>query len=41
MVFTNWAMVALILRVSNHARQPMPDLSPPRADDDTQVIGRR
>ncbi len=40
-LLANWAMVALILRVSNHARQPMPDLSPPRADDDTQVIGRR
>lgn len=40
-LLANWAMVALILRVSNHARQPVPDLSPPRADDETQVIGRR
>jgi cell division protein FtsW (lipid II flippase) len=37
----NWAMVALILRVSNHARQPVPDLVMPTADDDTQVVSMR
>ncbi len=37
-LLANWAMVALVLRVSNHARQPAPDLLMPTADDDTQVV---
>jgi cell division protein FtsW (lipid II flippase) len=40
-LLANWAMVALILRVSNHARQPVPDLVMPTADDDTQVVTMR
>jgi cell division protein FtsW (lipid II flippase) len=40
-LLANWAMVALILRVSNHARQPAPDLVVPTADDDTQVVTLR
>jgi cell division protein FtsW (lipid II flippase) len=40
-LIANWAIVALILRVSNHARQPVPDLSPPRPDDETQVVSLR
>lgn len=34
----NWVIVALLLRVSDRARQPLPDLSPSTADDATQVI---
>lgn len=40
-LLANWAMVALVLRVSNHARQPEPDLVVPTADDDTQVVKMR
>jgi len=40
-LLANWAMVALVLRVSNHARQPVPDLVMPTADDDTQVVTLR
>jgi len=40
-LLANWAMVALVLRVSNHARQPAPDLLMPTADDDTQVVSMR
>ncbi|MDX6309180.1 MAG: hypothetical protein QOI06_2226 [Nocardioidaceae bacterium] len=40
-LIANWAMVALVLRVSNHARQPVPDLVVPTADDDTQVVHLR
>ena len=40
-LLANWAMVALILRVSNFARQPAPDLVVPTADDDTQVVTLR
>jgi cell division protein FtsW (lipid II flippase) len=37
-LLANWAMVALVLRISNHARQPAPALVVPTADDDTQVV---
>ncbi|MGH3446628.1 MAG: FtsW/RodA/SpoVE family cell cycle protein [Nocardioidaceae bacterium] len=37
----NWVMMALILRVSNYARQPVPELDQPQADDDTQVVKMR
>jgi cell division protein FtsW (lipid II flippase) len=37
-LLANWAMVALVLRVSNYARQPVPKLVVPSADDDTQVV---
>jgi len=40
-LLANWAMVALVLRVSNHARQPAPALVAPTADDDTQVVEMR
>jgi cell division protein FtsW (lipid II flippase) len=40
-LIANWAMVALVLRISNHARQPAPALVTPSADDDTQVVTLR
>ncbi|MGI8700618.1 MAG: FtsW/RodA/SpoVE family cell cycle protein [Nocardioidaceae bacterium] len=40
-LLANWAMVALVLRVSNHARQPAPALVAPTADDVTQVVKMR
>ncbi|HET7174098.1 MAG TPA: FtsW/RodA/SpoVE family cell cycle protein [Nocardioidaceae bacterium] len=39
-LLANWAMVGLILRVSNHARQPAPQLFAPASSDDTQVVLR-
>jgi cell division protein FtsW (lipid II flippase) len=37
----NWIIVALLLRISDHARQPPPDLRLPSADDETQVVKLR
>jgi cell division protein FtsW (lipid II flippase) len=37
----NWIIVALLLRISDHARRPPPDLRMPTADDDTQVVKMR
>ncbi len=37
----NWIIVALLLRISDHARQPPPDLRMPTADDETQVVKLR
>lgn len=37
----NWIIVALILRISHHARQPPPDLHAPSPDDETQVVKLR
>jgi cell division protein FtsW (lipid II flippase) len=37
----NWIIVALLLRISDHARQPPPDLQMPSADDETQVVKLR
>lgn len=34
----NWAIVALLLRISDQARRPLPDLSGPGEDDATQVV---
>jgi cell division protein FtsW (lipid II flippase) len=34
----NWAVIALLLRISDQARRPPPDLSPPAEDDATQVV---
>ena len=35
---TNWAIIALLLRISDQARRPLPDLSGPTDDDATQVV---
>jgi len=37
----NWIMVALVLRVSDHARRPPPDLTPTSANDETAVVKLR
>jgi cell division protein FtsW (lipid II flippase) len=37
----NWVIVALILRISDHARRPVPDLRLPSPDEDTQVVRMR
>ena len=37
----NWIIVALLLRISDHARRPPPDLRPPSADDETAVVRMR
>jgi cell division protein FtsW (lipid II flippase) len=34
----NWAIVALLLRISDQARRPLPDLASPVEDDSTQVV---
>lgn len=40
-LIANWIIVALLLRISDHARQPPPDLHVPSADDETQVVKLR
>jgi cell division protein FtsW (lipid II flippase) len=40
-LIANWIIVALFLRISHHARRPAPDLRPPSADDETQVVSLR
>ncbi|MEP7091292.1 MAG: FtsW/RodA/SpoVE family cell cycle protein, partial [Nocardioidaceae bacterium] len=37
----NWAIVALLLRVSDQARRPMPEMSASDQDDATQVVNLR
>jgi len=37
----HWVIVALILRISDHARRPVPDLRLPSPDEDTQVVRMR
>ena len=37
-LIANWIIIALLLRISDHARQPIPDLHLPSADDETQVV---
>jgi len=34
----NWAIIALLLRISDQARRPLPELSGPTEDDATQVV---
>ena len=34
----NWVIVALLLRISDQARAPLPDLTPSTPDDSTQVV---
>ena len=37
----NWMMIALLLRISDHARRPVPEVSAPTAEDATQVVRTR
>jgi len=37
----NWVVIALLLRISDQARKPPPDLTPPTEDDATQVVMMR
>ncbi|MGH3367514.1 MAG: FtsW/RodA/SpoVE family cell cycle protein [Nocardioidaceae bacterium] len=37
----NWAIIALLLRISDHARQPSPEIAPTEQDDATQVVSVR
>ncbi len=37
----NWAIIALLLRISDQARRPLPDLTSPDEDDATQVVNLR
>ena len=37
----NWAIIALLLRISDQARRPLPDLAMAPEDDSTQVVMRR
>ena len=37
----NWAIIALLLRISDQARRPLPDLTAPEEDDATQVVNLR
>ena len=39
-LIANWIIAALLLRISDQARRPLPDLRPPESDDETQVISR-
>jgi cell division protein FtsW (lipid II flippase) len=34
----NWAIIALLLRISDQARRPLPELTSPDEDDATQVV---
>ena len=37
----NWVIIALLLRISDQARRPPPDLTSPPEDDATQVVNLR
>jgi cell division protein FtsW (lipid II flippase) len=37
----NWAIIALLLRISDQARRPLPEFAGPAADDATQVVMMR
>lgn len=40
-ILTNWTLVALLLRISDHARRPEPEFDPASMDQPTQVVKTR
>jgi cell division protein FtsW (lipid II flippase) len=36
----NWIIIALILKISDYARRPVPQVTLPAADEETQVVSR-
>lgn len=40
-LLANWIVIALLLRISDRARQPLPDVRLPAADDETAVVKLR
>ncbi len=40
-LLANWALVALLLRISDHARRPLPEPEPAGEDAPTEVVSRR
>ena len=40
-LLTNWTLVALLLRISDHARRPEPEFDPASMDAPTQVVKTR
>jgi cell division protein FtsW (lipid II flippase) len=40
-LIANWVVVALLLRISDHARRPAPELHPAEQDETTQVVSLR
>ncbi len=40
-LLANWALVALLLRISDHARRPLPDAEPSGDDAPTELVSRR
>jgi hypothetical protein len=37
-VVMNWAVIALLLRISDQTRRPAPTVAPIDTDDETQVV---
>ncbi len=40
-LLANWVMIALLMRISDQARRPPPDITSPAPDDVTQVVSLR
>jgi hypothetical protein len=39
-MIANWMVIALLLRISDHARRPAPEVGASDGDDATQVVPR-
>ena len=40
-LLTNWTLIAILLRISDHARRPEPEFDPASMDAPTQVVKAR